>query len=138
MKYWLRPDFDNRVAEGSIAARFSTWVTAFEDGAVRLAGPQGDELVEADATYVLAGYDPDLALVRAAGVEIDEAKGLPRFDAASCESSVPGLYIAGTLQAGKATNSIFIESSRDHGPRLVAHLAARLGRLRSLSNPVLA
>lgn len=127
VKYWLRPDVENRIAEGSIEARFSTRVTAFEDGAVRLEGPAGEERIEVDAAYVLAGYEPDFALVRAAGVTIDPTTGVPRFDPTTCESDVPGIYIVGTLQAGFATHSIFIESSREHGPRLVQHLASRLG-----------
>lgn len=128
VKYWLRPDLENRVAEGAIEVRYVTRVTAFEDGFVRLAGPGGEERVEVDATYVLAGYAPDFSLARAAGVDFDAATGVPCGDPASCESNVPGLYVAGTLQAGFATHSIFIENSREHGPRLVAHLAARLAR----------
>ncbi len=128
VKYWIRPDVENRIAEGSIAARFASRVVAFEDGAreergVRIDGPAGPELLGADAAYVLVGYLPDAALQRAAGVEVDPETLIPSFDPETCESNVPGLYIAGTLQAGCFTNRIFIENSRDHGWRIVDHLS---------------
>lgn len=133
VKYWIRPDIDNRIAEGSIAARFDTRVTAFRDGdsenprRIEIEGPRGPETIPADAVYVLIGYVPDVELQRAAGVEVDPETAIPTFDPETCESNVPGLYIAGTLQAGRFTNRIFIENSRDHGKRIVGHLAEVLG-----------
>ncbi len=134
VKYWIRPDIDNRIGEGSIAARFSSRVVAFEDGAdresrgVRIDGPDGPELLGADAAYVLIGYVPDSALQRAAGIEVDPDSLIPTFDPETCESNVPGLYIAGTLQAGRFTNRIFIENSRGDGRKIVDHLAGVSGR----------
>ena len=84
--------------------------------------------VLADAAYVLIGYEPDASLQRACGVEIDDETLVPRFDPESCESNVSGLYIAGTLQAGRDTNKIFIENSRNHSRRIVEHLRSRLGQ----------
>ena len=126
VKYWLKPDFENRVAEGSIAARYETTVEAFVDRGVRVDGPEGEELLPADAVYVLIGYEPDVGLMRSAGVEIDDDTLEPVVDAATCESNVPGLYLAGTIQAGRDTNRIFIENSRDHSRRIVEHLRRRL------------
>jgi len=132
VKYWIRPDIDNRIAEGSIDARFESRVVAFHDGggrAVRGAeidGPGGRELIPCDAAYVLIGYVPDIDLQRGAGVTVDPETAIPSFDPETCESNVPGLYIAGTLQAGRFTDRIFIENSRDHGKRIVDHLEARL------------
>jgi thioredoxin reductase (NADPH) len=129
VKYWIRPDVDNRIAEGSIAARFSSRVVAFEDGetresrGVRIDGPGGPELLGADAAYVLIGYTPDSALQREAGIGVDPETLIPSFDPETCESNVPGLYVAGTLQAGRFTNRIFIENSRDHGKRIIDHLS---------------
>lgn len=129
VKYWLRPDLENRVAAGEIEARFETRVTSFGDGGAQVVGPRGEGRIAADCSYVLLGYHPDLRLVRASGVEVDEATGIPHHDPATCESNVPGLYVAGSLQAGHATHRIFIENSREHAPGLVAHLARRLGRI---------
>lgn len=128
VKYWIRPDIDNRIAEGSIAARFESRVVAFDDGGdggvrgVVVEGPAGRDVVPADTAFVLIGYLPDTDLQRRAGVEVDPETLIPRFDPETCESNVPGLYIAGTLQAGRFTDRIFIENSRDHGRKIVEHV----------------
>lgn len=127
IKYWLKPDLENRIAEGSIAARLSSTVTAFlAEGAVEIAGPQGVERLPAQAAFVLIGYRPDADFERRSGIALDAETLVPSFDPATCESNVPGLYVAGTLQAGRATDRIFIENSRDHGERIVSHLKTRL------------
>lgn len=126
VKYWLAPDLGNRIAEGSIAAHFFTRVCSFaDDGRVQLAGPEGEHELKVDAAYVLIGYDPETELARSAGVTFDEAEQIPSFDPETCESNVPGLYIAGTLQAGRHTNRLFIENTRDHALKVVRHLQQR-------------
>jgi len=127
VKYWLKPDLENRIAEGSIAARFDSQVVGFETGGIDLRGPQGAERLPTDYVYVLVGYTPDVSLQTRCGVEIDAETLIPSFDPDTCESNVPGLYVAGTLQAGARTDQIFIENSRDHGARIVHHLVHRLG-----------
>lgn len=130
LKYWIRPDLDNRISEGSIAARFETAVTAFETGAVRrlrLLGPDGPDTLEVDAVYVQIGYEPDPRLLAGAGVTVDPVSRVPSFDQETCETGVPGLYVAGTVQAGIHTNRLFIENSRDHGSRIARHWAASHG-----------
>lgn len=133
IKYWIRPDIDNRIEEGSIDARFESRVVAFRDGdgttprGAEIEGPGGRDFVACDAAYLQIGYVPDVELQRAAGVEVDGETAIPAFDPETCESNVPGLYIAGTLQAGRFTNRIFIENSRDHGKKIVDHLERRLG-----------
>lgn len=126
VKYWVRPDLENRIAEGTIAARFAARVEAFVAGGVRIRVAGRVETIAADAAYVLIGYEPDPTLLVGAGVRVDPESLVPRFDERTCETDVPGLYVAGTVQAGRETHRIFIENSRDHAPRLVAHLAARL------------
>lgn len=123
VKYWLKPDVENRIAEGSIPAYFNTLVRAFRDGeGMEVEGPGGVEVLPAQAAYILIGYTPDADFERRCGVEIDPETLIPTFDPETCESNVPGLYIAGTLQAGRWTDRIFIENSRDHGPKIVEHL----------------
>lgn len=132
VKYWLAPDLGNRIAEGSIAAHFFTQVNAFEDdGRVLLAGADGELELKVDAAYVLIGYDPETELARSAGVFFEEAEQIPHFDPESCESNVPGLYIAGTLQAGRHTNRLFIENTRDHALKVVRHLQSKRKQERS-------
>jgi thioredoxin reductase (NADPH) len=127
VKYWLAPDLENRIAEGSIEAHFGTTLTSFEaDGTVRLVKPEGERDLRVDAAYVLIGYDPEPEIARAAGVVFTEGELIPSFDPSTCESNVPGLYVAGTLQAGRFTNRLFIENTRDHGEKVVRHLQSEL------------
>jgi thioredoxin reductase (NADPH) len=139
LKYWLKPDLENRLAEGAIRGLFETRVVAFEapadgaSGAVVVEGPGGRERLTAQTAYVLIGYRPDVSLLVGAGVTVDPATLVPSFDGASCESNVPGLYVAGTLQAGRATDKIFIENSREHAPKIVRHLVARRNAEKSSS-----
>jgi thioredoxin reductase (NADPH) len=129
VKYWLKPDVENRIAEGSIRALFDTAVEAFtQEGTALLRSRHGQETLAVDAAYVLVGYAPELELARAVGVTLDPETQVPRHDPETCESDVAGFYVAGTIQAGRFTNRIFIENSRDHGPRIVAHLMRRRGR----------
>lgn len=147
VKYWLKPDIENRIAEGSIDARLDHVVTAFrEDGAGRFvdlrptgadAGSPSTGSLPCDHAYVFIGYEPDVTLQRQAGVHVDPDTLVPEHDPETCESNVPGLYIAGTLLAGQATDKIFIENSRAHAPRIVGHLAARLEGARA-ADPVTA
>ncbi len=129
VKYWLKPDIENRIAEGSIPAHFESVIRAIRPGEVEIA-KVGDESGEsrrtlpADAVYVLVGYRPEMDLLARAGVEIHPETLAPTFDPATCESNVPGIYVAGTIQAGRATDRIFIENSRDHGGRIVGHRLA--------------
>lgn len=136
VKYWIKPDLENRIAEGSITARFESRVVAFEDAAgtdgeghdrrVVIEGPAGREALPVDTVYLQIGYTPDVGLQQRVGVAVDPETLIPDFDPETCESNVPGLYIAGTLQAGRFTDRIFIENSRDHGDRIVSHLKATL------------
>lgn len=126
IKYWVRPDAENRIEEGSIEACFSSTVVGFGNREVEIEGPEGRRRLPADAVYVLIGYSPEVDLLRRSGVELDEESLVPDCDLDTCESNVPGLYLAGTLQAGRRTDQIFIENSRDHGARIVSHLRNRL------------
>ena len=128
IKYWLRPDFEHRVEEGSIAAAYRSRVSRFSADGVEIEGAGGDRVLPAQAAYVLIGYSPDADLERRCDIEVDAETLVPSFDPATCETNIPGLYVAGTLQAGRRTDQIFIENSRDHGVRIVRHLRQRLGK----------
>lgn len=143
IKYWLRPDIENRIAEGAIDACFDTVVRGFEEadekGPRRLILATGEEQhwLAVDAVYVLIGYRPDADFERRCGIDLDVETLVPTFDPETCETNVPGLYVAGTLQAGARTDKIFIENARDHGAKIVRHwLAARGRRTADLGLPV--
>lgn len=137
VKYWVKPDIENRVAEGSIRALFHSEVIRFEEGGVVVRRGGQEESIPADTAYVLIGYLPDAEFERAAGVEVEPETLVPHFDADSCESNVPGLYLAGTIQAGANTGRIFIDNSRHHSKLIVRHLATRLGKERPTASGVL-
>ena len=127
VKYWVKPDFLHRVEEGSIRACFSAEVEEFGDQVVKIQGASGSEAIVAEVAYVLIGYLPDTDLQLRCGIEVDTRSLVPKFNPNTCESNIPGLYVAGTLQAGRDTGKIFIENSRVHGARIVKHLSRSLG-----------
>ena len=125
VKYWIRPDLINRIAEGRITARFNAAVTAITPEAVEVRTPDGPLRIPADFVYALTGYHPDEALLGRLGVEpdpTDEARA-PRFNPATHETTRPGLFVAGTVCGGRATSRWFIENGRHHAQLIAAHLA---------------
>ena len=126
VKYWIRPDLVNRIAEGRITAHFNTTIVAIRPGAVDVLTPAGPLIVPTDFVYALTGYHPDEALLGRLGVEpdpADEARA-PLFDPATHETTRPGLFVAGTVCGGRATSRWFIENGRHHAQLIAAHLAA--------------
>jgi thioredoxin reductase (NADPH) len=127
IKYWVKPDIENRIAEGSIAARFGAKVVEITPGSVVIEHSGSRESLPADQVLLLTGYHADFDLLRACGVEIDQASGVPVHDPSTLEStSVPGVFFAGGVLAGKDTAPIFIENGRFHGERIVRVLTERL------------
>jgi thioredoxin reductase (NADPH) len=142
IKYWVKPDIDNRIAEGSIAARFETRVVEITPEAVIVAPATttvgasdtgAREAIAADRVYLLTGYHADFDLLARCGVTVDAESGVPTYDASTLESNVPNLFFAGGVVAGKDTAPIFIENGRFHGERLVNVLAERLASTGALA-----
>ncbi len=125
IKYWIKPDIENRIKEGSIAARFETRVVEIRPSHVRLVGPGGGEEVAAEGVFLLTGYHPDVELFRRAGVRVDEVTLKPEHNPETLESNVPGLYLAGAVVSGRETGRIFIENGRFHGEMIVRAVCAR-------------
>ncbi len=134
IKYWIRPDLANRIAEGAIAASFESSVTAIRPGEADLATPSGPQTVRADAVYLLTGYRPDYAFLGAVGLPLDDdAARTPTYDPATMESGRPGIYLAGTVCGGLHTSRWFIENGRDHA-RLIADAIAAIRVEKALSD----
>ena len=126
IKYWVRPDIDNRIKEGSITAHFNTRVVEITRNAVIVKGESGRQELPADGVFLLTGYKPDVDLMRRAGVRCDNESLSPELDPETFETNVPNLFIAGGAIAGRNTGSIFIENGRFHGERIVRVLSQRL------------
>jgi thioredoxin reductase (NADPH) len=124
IKYWVRPDIENRIREGVIAARFSTRVSGIRPGLVMVVGPGGPEELPADAVFLLSGYHPDRDLLARSGVHLSDAM-VPSYDPNTFETNVPGLFLAGGALAGGEIGNIFIENGRFHGEKIVEVIAAR-------------
>ncbi len=126
VKYWVRPDIENRIKEGSIAVRFASRVVAISptDVAVESAGDR--ETIPAEGVLLLTGYRADPAFLRGIGIAVDEETLVPAYDPESFETNVPNVFIAGGQLAGKRTGTIFIENGRLHGERIAQVLADRL------------
>lgn len=119
VKYWLRPDFENRVAAGEITAMMNTTVTAITPEAVELTGPDGTpDRLPADRVYLLTGYHPDFELLRRLGVELDPESGRATVDPDTLESNVPRLHLAGSVASGRQISEVFIENGRLDGEKI--------------------
>lgn len=123
IKYWVKPDIENRVKEGSIAARFNANIVEIRPTEVVL---DSGETLPAEGVLLLTGYRADPEFMRHAGVEINPETLEPKYSVETYETNVPGLFVAGGQVAGKKTGTVFIENGRFHGEVIAKTLAARL------------
>jgi thioredoxin reductase (NADPH) len=129
IKYWVKPDIENRIAEGAISARFEAHIVEITADAVVIDSHGHRERLPADRVLLMTGYHADFALLEGCGVTVDPATGVPTHDPSTLESNVPNLFLAGGVLAGKDTAPIFIENGRFHGERIAKVLAERLKRV---------
>jgi thioredoxin reductase (NADPH) len=126
IKYWVKPDIENRIKEGSIQARFETRVIEITPTSVIVERHGTRDEIAAEAVFLLTGYHPDVDLLRRAGVRCDEQTFAPHYNPETHETNVPNLFVAGGAVAGRHTGTIFIENGRFHGEKIIALLAQRL------------
>lgn len=120
VKYWIRPDIENRINQGAVEARFKTRVVEIRPDVVVVdKGLWRTEEIRADAVLLMTGYRLDPRLLREAGATVDEETLKPRFDPATYETDVAGLFVAGSVVSGRDTGKIFIENGRFHGDAIV-------------------
>jgi thioredoxin reductase (NADPH) len=126
IKYWIKPDLENRIAEGSIRAYFCTAVEEIRESSVVLRTPEGVVEIDNDWVVAMTGYHPDYALLDALGIRsADDEYRTPIFDEATFETTRPGVYIAGTVCGGYHTGRWFIENGRFHARQIAKHIAGR-------------
>jgi len=126
IKYWILPDIENRIREGSIAAYFLTEVKEIiADSIVLENDAKGRFSIPNDFVFALIGYHPDISLLKSMGVETNPDTMAPVHDELTMETNVKGLYIAGSIAAGRNNNKIFIENGRLHGRSIISSLLTR-------------
>ncbi len=125
VKYWLRPDFENRVAAGEIRAEFDAVVTEITPRSVTIAHGSVTEVVAADMVFLLTGYHPDFRLLEAMGIELEPGTGRAIVNPHTLESSVPGIYLAGSVASGRKTSEVFIENGRYDGEKIFGDAASQ-------------
>ena len=146
VKYWVKPDIENRIRDGAIAARFNTRVVEIRPTEVvvrggalldpakpgsshttaRRSSEESVDTIPADSVLLLTGYHADADFLRRAGVHINPETLVPRHDPQTFETNVSNLFVAGGQLAGKRTGTVFIENGRFHGERIAKVIASRL------------
>ena len=125
VKYWIKPDIENRIKNGEIRAYFNTRVVKITPDTVEIETQAGRETLRNDFVFALTGYHPDFDFLEGLGVRFEGPDRLPVCNAETLESNVPGVYLAGVIVAGSRTNEIFIENGRFHGRQIAQALASK-------------
>jgi thioredoxin reductase (NADPH) len=126
VKYWIKPDIENRIKNGDIEAYFNSTVQEIGVDYAVINTPRGTVRLKNDFVLALIGYHPDYDFLRSMGLELSAEQCRPVCDPVSLESNVPGIYVAGVIVAGSRTNEIFIENGRFHGRQIADDLQRKL------------
>jgi thioredoxin reductase (NADPH) len=126
VKYWIKPDIENRIKAGEIKAYFNTSVKEIRPETTVLQTPNGELRLKNDFVLALTGYRPDFSFLEAIGCKMTEQDCRPVTDPETLESNVPGVYLAGVIVAGMKTGEIFIENGRFHGRQIAADLKKKM------------
>jgi thioredoxin reductase (NADPH) len=128
VKYWIKPNIENRIKNGEIKAYFQSRVLEILPGEIVVDTPDGVLRLKNDFVFAMTGYHPDTEFLAAHGITFDAETRRPWTDPDTLESARKGMYLAGVLVAGMHTNEIFIENGRFHGRQIAAAIARSLGR----------
>lgn len=126
VKYWIKPNIENRIKSGEIRACFNSRVVEILKDSIRVATPEGEVLLKNDFVFALVGYRPDLVFLNSTGITLEPATLRPRTNPDTLESERAGIYLAGVIVAGMHTNEIFIENGRFHGHLIAQSIASKL------------
>ncbi|OXB08529.1 hypothetical protein B0A81_09470 [Flavobacterium plurextorum] len=126
VKYWVKPDIENRIAEGSITAYFESNITKIKDNEVEIETPNGKVTIENDFVLALTGYKPDLTFLEKMGIELsNDELTIPIYNAETMETNVKGLFLAGVVCGGMQTHKWFIENSRIHATMIMDYISTK-------------
>jgi len=123
VKYWVKPNIENRIKEGSIKAYFESEITEIKEREVIIQTPEGKVTLPNDYVIALTGYQPNFKFLEDLGVTLSQdGKYYPTYNETTMESNVKGLYLAGVICGGMDTHLWFIENSVVHSERIVKHI----------------
>ncbi len=126
VKYWVRPDIDNRIREGSIKCHFNSKVLQITPTTVEIETPEGRKSLENDFVLAMTGYQPPFEFMESLGITFhSDEYNTPVYDEKTMETNVPNLYLAGVVCGGLKTNKWFIENSRVHAEMIVDEIVRR-------------
>ena len=129
VKYWVKPDIENRIAEGSIKAYFNSFIKEITPEKVLVQTPEQELWLDNDFVLAMTGYQPPFTFMQAIGIQFhDDEYHTPIYSEESMETNVPGLYLAGVVCGGLKTNKWFIENSRVHAEMIIAHLRKKVAQ----------
>jgi thioredoxin reductase (NADPH) len=125
VKYWIKPDIENRIKAGEIKAYFNSQVVEITPDTAVIETPQGRVSIKNDFVFAMIGYHPDFEFLESLGVRFEGKDHLPVCNPETLESNVPGVYLAGVILGGTLTNEIFIENGRCHGCQIAKAIAGK-------------
>jgi len=127
VKYWVKPDIENRIKEGSIKAYFHSHVKAVRENEVDILTPEGMVTIQNDFVLALTGYQPNFNFLEKVGITLSrDAKKYPTYNPDTMETNMPDIYLAGVVCGGMDTHVWFIENSRDHADKIIAHISGKM------------
>lgn len=125
VKYWIRPDLENRIKNGEIAALFNSTVSEIRESEIIVQTPTESVSLSNDWVLAMTGYQPDFSFLSSVGIALHGKEQVPQFDPVTHESNIAGIYLAGTVCGGRNTSRWFIENGRIHAARIAAHIAGK-------------
>ena len=126
VKYWVKPDIENRIKEGSIKAYFNSEIVAIREKEVDVKTPEGIKTLQNDWVIAMTGYQPNLDFLKHVGIELsNDAVRKPDYNEFTHESNQPGIYLAGVICGGMNTHRLFIENSREHAWKIMEDIAKK-------------
>jgi thioredoxin reductase (NADPH) len=127
VKYWVKPDIENRIKEGSIKAYFNSELLRIDETSVKLKTPEEELTLPNDFVLAMTGYQPPFKFMEACGIKFkDDEFHTPVYNEETMETNVPNMYLAGVMCGGLKTNKWFIENSRVHATQIISALKTKI------------
>jgi thioredoxin reductase (NADPH) len=126
VKYWIKPNIENRIKSGEVKAYFNSRLVAIHPKTVEIETPDGPKTLANDFVFAMTGYRPDLDFLESLGIWLEPHSQKPRTNPQTLESDRSGVFLAGVIVAGMHTNEIFIENGRFHGKQIADAIAEAL------------